>query len=523
LVSATQVNDAPTGAPVISDTTPTQNQLLTASRGTVADVDGTTTSVFGFQWQSSNNGTTWGNIGGATTATFTPGTAQVGLFLRVVTSYVDDSGFNNSVASLATARVGGIFNGGPGNDTLTGAAGDDLISGGAGNDTLSGGAGNDVLDGGAGNDTMSGGLGDDTFVVSNPGDVVNEQNGQGTDLVWTTLASYTLTANVENLVYGGSGNFAGNGNVLANTITGGVGNDTLMGGAGADNLVGGAGNDTLDGGSGNDTLAGGLGDDTFVVSDAGDVVVEQNGQGTDLVWTTLTTFTLGVNVENLSYGGAASFTGNGNAVTNVIRGGNGNNVLQGGAGNDMLVGGLGNDTLGGGSGNDTMIGGQGDDIYVVTEAGDVVMELANQGADTVWTNLASYTLAANVETLLSGGAGNFSGTGNALANTINGGAGNDTLNGGAGNDTLSGGAGNDTFVFGGNFGQDRVLSFDANPVGGQDLLNVASLGITAANFAANVVITDVGADTRVAIGANSITLVGVTDATSVTSADFIVS
>ncbi|NWL78717.1 heme peroxidase, partial [Pseudomonas taiwanensis] len=516
LVSATQVNDAPTGAPVISDTTPTQNQLLTASRGTVADVDGTTTSVFGFQWQSSNNGTTWGNIGGATTATFTPGTAQVGLFLRVVTSYVDDSGFNNSVASLATARVGGIFNGGPGNDTLTGAAGDDLISGGAGNDTLSGGAGNDVLDGGAGNDTMSGGLGDDTFVVSNPGDVVNEQNGQGTDLVWTTLASYTLTANVENLVYGGSGNFAGNGNVLANTITGGVGNDTLMGGAGADNLVGGAGNDTLDGGSGNDTLAGGLGDDTFVVSDAGDVVVEQNGQGTDLVWTTLTTFTLGVNVENLSYGGAASFTGNGNAVTNVIRGGNGNNVLQGGAGNDMLVGGLGNDTLGGGSGNDTMIGGQGDDIYVVTEAGDVVMELANQGADTVWTNLASYTLAANVETLLSGGAGNFSGTGNALANTINGGAGNDTLNGGAGNDTLSGGAGNDTFVFGGNFGQDRVLSFDANPVGGQDLLNVASLGITAANFAANVVITDVGADTRVAIGANSITLVGVTDATSVT-------
>ncbi|WP_077525000.1 peroxidase family protein, partial [Metapseudomonas resinovorans] len=42
-VSATQTNDAPTGAPVISDTTPTQNQLLTASRGTVEDVDGTTT------------------------------------------------------------------------------------------------------------------------------------------------------------------------------------------------------------------------------------------------------------------------------------------------------------------------------------------------------------------------------------------------------------------------------------------------------------------------------------------------
>ncbi|WP_077525840.1 peroxidase family protein, partial [Metapseudomonas resinovorans] len=43
LVSATQVNDAPTGAPVISDITPTQGQVLTASRGTVEDVDGTTT------------------------------------------------------------------------------------------------------------------------------------------------------------------------------------------------------------------------------------------------------------------------------------------------------------------------------------------------------------------------------------------------------------------------------------------------------------------------------------------------
>ncbi|MCY1528951.1 hypothetical protein D9M68_640740 [compost metagenome] len=93
----------------------------------------------------------------------------------------------------------------------------------------------------------------------------------------------------------------------------------------------------------------------------------------------------------------------------------------------------------------------------------------------------------------------------------------------AGNDTLIGGLGNDTFVFGAGFGQDRILDFDANPAGGQDLLNIASLGITAATFAANVAITDAGADTLVSIGANSITLVGVADATSVTLADFIVS
>ncbi|MNR35935.1 hypothetical protein D3C85_1538110 [compost metagenome] len=52
-------------------------------------------------------------------------------------------------------------------------------------------------------------------------------------------------------------------------------------------------------------------------------------------------------------------------------------------------------------------------------------------------------------------------------------------------------------------------------------MSVAALGITAATFAANVTITDVGANTRVAIGTNVITLVGVADATTVTQADFI--
>ncbi|MFC4863516.1 peroxidase family protein, partial [Pseudomonas sp. MAHUQ-62] len=99
LVSATQVNDAPTGAPVISDTTPLQGQLLTASIDTIADADGTTTSVFSFLWQSSLNGVTFTNIAGANTANFTPGVAEVGRFLRVVTTYTDDSGFSNSVAS----------------------------------------------------------------------------------------------------------------------------------------------------------------------------------------------------------------------------------------------------------------------------------------------------------------------------------------------------------------------------------------------------------------------------------------
>jgi Ca2+-binding RTX toxin-like protein len=52
-----------------------------------------------------------------------------------------------------------------------------------------------------------------------------------------------------------------------------------------------------------------------------------------------------------------------------------------------------------------------------------------------------------VENLTYTGGGNFTGTGNALANVLTGGAGNDVLNGAAGNDVLVGGAGNDVFVF----------------------------------------------------------------------------
>lgn len=84
-----------------------------------------------------------------------------------------------------------------------------------------------------------------------------------------------------------------------------------------------------------------------------------------------------------------------------------------------------------------------------------------------------------------GGSGNFTDIGDALANSIRGGADNDSLRGGAGNDTLTGGLGNDTFVFGAGFGNDRITDFDPNPVGGQYLLNITALGVTAANFAAN--------------------------------------
>ena len=122
----------------------------------------------------------------------------------------------------------------------------------------------------------------------------------------------------------------------------------------------------------------------------------------------------------------------------------GNDDVNGGNGDDLLKGNFGNDTLTGGNGDDSLMG--------------------NQGNDTLYGNL-----------------------------------GNDRLEGGGGDDNIYGGGGNDTIVFGKFGGHDTVFAFDANPTGGQDLIDLSSLDLSSETFVANVSITATEGGTLVSL------------------------
>ena len=251
--------------------------------------------------------------------------------------------------------------GGAGGDTLTGTEFNDYLEGNqlnpvngtdadtlhgaGGNDYLLGEGGDDVLDGGAGLDTMIGGSGNDIYYVDNAGDVVSEDANAGADLVHTTLASYTLGANVENLTFDGAGAFSGFGNDLANTIIGGDGNDRLTGNGGNDILIGGAGNDVLNGGGQADIMRGGDGNDTYMLSSNNNVVDETGGSGVDTVVTDKFTLNLThyAGIENATLRGGSDLNLVGDAGDNRLVGNTGNNVITGGLGADILAGGDGND------------------------------------------------------------------------------------------------------------------------------------------------------------------------------------
>src|SRR5262245_36143933 len=264
------------------------------------------------------------------------------------------------------------------------------------NNLIQGNSGNNLLDGDAGADVMIGGAGNDVYFVDNAGDGVIENSNEGNDTVFST-AHLRLTANVENLVLQGNADLQGYGNSLSNVIQGNAGNNILDGDAGADAMYGGAG------------------DDVYFVDDAGDVVIENANEGNDVVFSTAH-LRLSANVETLVLQGSADLQGYGNGLNNAIYGNSGNNILDGDAGADVMVGGAGND------------------VYFVDNAGDVVIENANEGNDTVHSTIHQQLLA-NVENLTLDGSDDLQGYGNSAANTHVGNTGAKQLSDEAGGET----------------------------------------------------------------------------------------
>ena len=254
---------------------------------------------------------------------------------------------------------------------------------------LIGNAGANSLDGGVGNDTMIGGAGNDTYTVDRSADLVIENPGEGTDQVNSSI-SFVLPADIENLTLTGTSVISGNGNDLANKITGNAGDNFLSGNNGNDTLTGNDGADQLIGGGGADSMVGGTGNDAYDVDDSGDKVSETSATGgTDTVNSEIT-YTLGSNLENLTLHDGRTIDGTGNSLNNSITGGDGDNVLSGligndtlagGAGNDLLLGGDGADLLHAGAGTDTMVGGAGSDRFVFDgdslDGRDVISDFAS--------------------------------------------------------------------------------------------------------------------------------------------------
>jgi Ca2+-binding RTX toxin-like protein/subtilisin-like proprotein convertase family protein len=334
--------------------------------------------------------------------------------------YVLSSNVEN--LTLLAGAINGFGNGL--NNVVTGNSADNTLFGFAGNDTLIGGAGNDTLDGGVGSDTMIGGIGNDVYHVDSVGDVVLESPNGGNDIVYASV-DYTLPANVDSVVLlAGAGPLNAIGNGLDNA------------------LVGNSDNNTLDGQGGNDTMIGGAGNDVYFVDSTSDVVIENPGEGNDIVYTSID-YTLPANIESVVLVEDMHAAANSTAGEAFI-GGPGSSII-GSSADNALVGNSEDNAIDGQGGDDTMIGGAGNDIYYVDSTSDLVIENPNEGNDIVYASV-DYTIGANIESVvLIEGAGNINAAGSNTDNALIGNSGDNTLDGEGGNDTMIGGAGNDIY------------------------------------------------------------------------------
>lgn len=377
---------------------------------------------------------------------------------------VDAIDYSGSLEAVNVNLTTGAVSGGDAQDDMLISV--EKIIGSGADDTLASSTSGHVL---------AGGYGDDVYIVGSAGVVLLENEDDGVDVVQTNLASFTLgSANIENIVFTGSGAFAGTGSAGDNTITGGASGDTLNGAAGNDTLNGGDGDDILIGGAGADHLVGGVGNDIARYAAAVIIDMSTGDHGGDAAGDTFDgieliqgsasgdTFISGEGADRfdgaggtdtLSYAGSANAV-NVNLTTNVVSGGDAQGDVV--SNFEKVIGSSGDDILASSTNGHILAGGWGGDTYLVGASGVIVQEDADGGNDTIQVTLASFTLTTlNVENITYAGSGTFNGVGSGDANTITGGAGADTLSGGGGDDTLVGGDGDDVLI--GGAGADHLI------------------------------------------------------------------
>jgi Ca2+-binding RTX toxin-like protein len=388
-----------------------------------------------------------------------------------------------------------------GDDTVYGGLGDDSIDsdgdndslfGGDGRDFLQAGDGDDWLDGGPGNDTLEGGNGFDTYVLSPGGgaDAAIDADGSGRVLVEGDLTAGDLHlerqgddlvivldgtgdrmalrdwfisgARIESIEISNTEEFLNAADLVAAntapTLEAPLADQGAQAGSSFSFAVPTGAFTDADSGDSiafSATLADGSALPSWLAFDAA------TGQFSGTAPADAGTFEIKVTATDLLGAQASDVF----AFSIAEADAQGEHII-GTNRNDRLVGTDGDDIIDGRKGADKMIGGKGDDTYYVDTApghhghhhhhhdhkhhhhrhhhhrGDQVVEGKNEGHDTVYSSV-SFVLPANVEDLHLLGSKSIDGTGNSMANWIEGNKGNNDLRGGAGDDLLQGGKGND--------------------------------------------------------------------------------
>lgn len=451
------LNDLPEGTLDLSSLLAISGRALDATPN-FTDEDGITPGAISYQWESSVDGDSWTPIDGATDAAFTPGSAEVGQFIRSVASYTDDFGELETVISAATDAV--IENAAPTGaliiDDTTPTETFELTVG----DTV------DDPDGIVGGKTLQWESSVDGLVWAPIAGATSEAFTPDQALVNSMLrvvVTYTDALGIEERVESEPTAVVGDfnlGTAAAQAINGTAGQDFLGGGEGNDSVNGFAGDDTIrfTMGEETDTINGGDGTDTLNLygTAAANIMrvfvsggVVQSFTGGTITNVELVNLDLGDGIDLLSYNPATPPVTSQNISVDLDAGTAtgfasiaGVENVQGGSGDDTFVGNAQNNTFSGGAGRDTY-----------SLAGTIA-------AATITTGSAT-SAEAGTDTLTSienyiGSQGNDSIIVNGANNDIDGQGGDDTINAGGGNDNVFGGAGNDTIIYAVGGGADTV-------------------------------------------------------------------